>query len=168
MFNAHRRKEMLPLSDTTAAYLAGLFDGEGCVGILFKKNKGNKAACFKLQCSVTSTDKSILEWAKETTGLGCLYERKKIPKRRVTYQWLFCGFGAEQILRVLLPHSRIKREQIELALEFRTLMQRRPFEKIAQQNWSRMGNIRNNISQLNGGGRGIFKKHDLKSPYVEV
>ncbi len=56
-----------------AAYIAGLFDGEGCV--MYKqimKKRGNKKAypTWDIRMEINMTDKSVIQWIHETLKVG--------------------------------------------------------------------------------------------------
>ena len=76
-------------------------------------------------------------------------------------------FGAEQILKAIQIYSKIKAKEIEIALEFRTLGQKRPYQKIPSSNFIRMVELREELMDLHGGN----KKPEvcpIKNSYVEV
>ena len=66
------------MDQSDAAYLAGLFDGEGC--IYFKKTRQKKHQrpgkpihnVMVIRMEIAMTDKSVLEWVWETTGVEVL------------------------------------------------------------------------------------------------
>ena len=56
------------------AYIAGLFDGEGCITYkqYMRKRKGQKKAypTWSIRMEIAMTDKSILVWLHEVLGVG--------------------------------------------------------------------------------------------------
>ena len=79
---------MIP--ETDAAYIAGLFDGEGSVhfkrGIEKKKRHNGKPGyrlsnSMRINMEITMTDESVLIWVHETLGVGTL--RPKTVKGRL-------------------------------------------------------------------------------------
>ncbi len=67
------------IHDTDAAYIAGLFDGEGSIHFkrgIEKKKKHNGKPGYRLSNSmrinmeITMTDESVLIWVHETLGVG--------------------------------------------------------------------------------------------------
>ena len=70
-----------------AAYIAGLFDGEGTVTYkkyFERKKKGNKVNrynCWRISMEVAMTDKSVLIWLHQTLGVGTLTSKKVNGKR---------------------------------------------------------------------------------------
>jgi len=105
------------LRATEAAYLAGLFDGEGSVCIL-KREQGERVYHW-LQISIGNTDKPVLAWVRDTFG-GHLSDNAQRHTSMNLRAWRWradCGKAAE-VLEIMLPYLRIKREHTRLAIEF--------------------------------------------------
>ena len=68
------------MKDTNVAYIAGLFDGEGCVSYkqYMRKRSNNKKAypTWQIRLEMAMTDKSILIWVCEVLGVGTVTEKK--------------------------------------------------------------------------------------------
>ena len=80
-----------------AAYIAGLFDGEG--SITYKKYKEKKKTgtynCWRIVMEISMTDQSVLIWLTEVLGCGTL--RKK-PRKGHKMQWRWrCSFRDEDL-----------------------------------------------------------------------
>ena len=62
------------MTEAEAAYIAGLFDGEGT--ITYKKYKEKKRNgiydCWRISMEIAMTDKSVLIWLTEVLGCGTL------------------------------------------------------------------------------------------------
>ena len=75
------------MTETEAAYIAGLFDGEG--SITYKKyperkKKGNKVNtynCWRISMEIAMTDQSVLSWLHESLGVGTITPKKVNGKR---------------------------------------------------------------------------------------
>ena len=67
------------MKETDAAYIAGLFDGEGHV--IYKQypkqRKGQKKAypTWQIRLEIAMTDKSVLVWLNEILGVGTVGEK---------------------------------------------------------------------------------------------
>ena len=63
---------MIP--ETDRAYIAGLFDGEGCVSYkqYMRKRKHNKKPypTWQIRLEIAMTDKSLLLWLHEVLNVG--------------------------------------------------------------------------------------------------
>ena len=65
----------------TIAYIAGLFDGEGCVSCkkvkTKRKDRGGKIYNqWYIRCEIAMTDKHVIEWIHQTLGFGWCAEKK--------------------------------------------------------------------------------------------
>lgn len=89
-----------------AAYLAGLFDGEGCVSVCSPR--------YKLSVSIGNQHLPILEMILEDYG-GHIYHHSTV-KGRINWVWKIFGHLSQPFLETILPFSIIKKEQIELGL----------------------------------------------------
>jgi len=97
------------------AYLAGLFDGEGCIRIA-KVNNGETFG-YSLQIAVQLLyQKTILEIYQCFGGSVSSSLMKK--KGQKSYTWYCCGFKAAEILELMFPYLREKKEQARLALDY--------------------------------------------------
>ena len=72
------------MSTDTIAYIAGLFDGEGCVSCKKKKTKrkdrgGKIYNQWYIRCEIAMTDKHIIEWIHETLGFGWCADSRRSP-----------------------------------------------------------------------------------------
>lgn len=105
---------MYSLSDNELAYIAGLFDGEGCIRLHVYKN-GKASINFKI--CMTACD--LLEGLCESTGLGTthIYQPKYNRRRAVCY-WNIAANQAVELCKAILPWTRLKRGQIEVILDY--------------------------------------------------
>ncbi len=107
--------DIFELTSGDLAYFAGLFDGEGTIG-LAKMAKQNSYS-FSLGVGMTSP-KAINDLHNAFGGRIWLKEYPN-PKWRPLWNWYVYGKRAELILRTLLPFLRVKREEAELVLRMR-------------------------------------------------
>ena len=67
------------MPDTEAAYIAGLFDGEGCVSYkqYMRQRPHNKKPypTWQIKLEIAMTEKSILVWLCEVLGVGTVTEK---------------------------------------------------------------------------------------------
>ena len=82
------------MKETEAAYIAGLFDGEGHVVYKQypKKRKGQKKAypTWKITLEMNMTEESIIRWVHEVLGVGTVCKKppsKKQIGRRMQWRW---------------------------------------------------------------------------------
>jgi len=102
-------------------YVAGLFDGEGCVEINKHEYwKNAKSTIYTMSLSLNNTHKPSVTHMKELFG-GCVYKKTadKRQNRKPLWHWSVRAKQAEIVLKKLLPYLRIKKEQALIALKFR-------------------------------------------------
>ena len=100
-------------SDLELAYLAGIFDGEGCVRI----HKSGKS--FVLQVNVGNTSPGIVNCFHKVFG-GCVAPlgSPRMPHHKQGYYWKVYSENAYRCLKELLPFLLIKHEEAEVAIKF--------------------------------------------------
>ena len=114
-------------------WLAGFWEGEGCLNITHAHRKGSSVYCYKngrkygpyivkrdvrkIQVVISSTNKKVLEMIVKRTGLGRIYQQKnpgKIKAKKPIYSWRI-----QKIEEVLLflekikPYLQFRREEVE-------------------------------------------------------
>lgn len=137
---------MNTLAFTDFAYIAGLFDGEGCI-VIARKGKTS----HKLYISCTNTYGPVLYWLQSCVG-GVVQKREQRPgKWRKTYIWSMCNHQAAIFLEAILPHLRIKKHQAELAIEFDKLPKFLGHRHVPEEEQARREALRVEISRLNKG-----------------
>ena len=113
------------MTSVEAAYIAGLFDGEGCVTCKKKPTKradrnGKVYNQWYIRCEITMTDKEVISWIHEVLGFGWSRE-KKYSKRPKHYkrQWRWCcGYrDALQFAKLIWPYTQVKLHKIEQIID---------------------------------------------------
>lgn len=98
---------------TELAYLAGFFDGEGCIRIK-KAYNGSKACWVTVQ--ISNSDKSVLDTYEKLFG-GGVFTRGKSPNFQM-YMYELSSTAAIDFLKTMVGHLRGKKSQAEYALKF--------------------------------------------------
>ena len=102
------------------AYLAGMIDADGYIGITKAKPvTGNtKNPRYGLTVNVTNTSKQLMDWLVENFG-GKVYTRKHLPgvNWKTTYNWIVTFGNASELLKLVEPFLVVKREQALLGIE---------------------------------------------------
>ena len=116
----------------TLFYLAGFFDGEGCIGL--ENVKALKA--HKLQIQVDNIHKDQLLMFKKLFG-GSMYlvlRNKYNPNHHDIWCWKLADRKAEYFLKTISPYLITKKKQALIALEYRKLDKLSNIPNIKQMN----------------------------------
>lgn len=113
-------------SPTAVAYLAGMIDGEGTVGIYEARSTRSLRISHYVQVTVVNTDLALMDWL--TATFGGRVDRRRDPSRNPThkqpYAWRVHGPNAAALLEAVEPYMVIKSEQVAVARQLLAL--RRP------------------------------------------
>jgi hypothetical protein len=108
------------ISETSAAYIAGLFDGEGHIQYkqYMRKRFHNKKPypTWNIKMEMAMTDKSVLLLVQDLLGCGTVNEKRYKTPYTVGWkkQWRWrCQFrDAYYVALLLLPYIHVKREDL--------------------------------------------------------
>ena len=106
------------MTELDKAYLAGIFDGEGCVGYYNATPTSSKRPAYHhAAVIITMTDPRIIQWVKEITGLGKVSSSIKTKPRRTAYSWCI-GKKTDVIafLSIIRPYLKLKGDQVDVLL----------------------------------------------------
>lgn len=107
--------------DAELAYLAGFFDGEGCVSIIHTPARGEHY--YEVRVSANQVDPSPLYVMQRRFG-GRLVPLHRNPEHRQIYGWIVTGPRGREALEAMLPFLTVKRTQAILAVEFQKGMKK--------------------------------------------
>ena len=109
-----------------AAYGAGLVDGEATIGIRRACQKRNKSRIsYSLRLCIQMCDTEGIEsLAKQFGGLVLPVKLCHI-RHKQQFHWSLWGRRAASFLTVIQPHIKLKRESVQLALEFQSIQEKR-------------------------------------------
>lgn len=97
------------------SYLAGLFDGEGCVSVRYNGRN------YYLSVQFLMSNHEVMLFLSELGFGGNLHTRYPNGKNRCTrleYAWTISGKRALEFLRVVEPHVIVKKKEVEVALRY--------------------------------------------------
>ena len=83
-------------------YTAGIFDGEGWIGLDGKY----------LALRIVSTDKPLIDFLRKTWG-GYIYKRLPKPNRKTASDWIIRHQSLERLLDAIYPHLIVKKGQVD-------------------------------------------------------
>ena len=113
----------MEISMADAAYIAGLFDGEGSIYIKrmdqMKHKRPGKPVhkVWVIRMEIAMTDKSVLEWVWETTGVGAFGPRKVKEGYKPQWRWRASHRDALYVAKILWPHTQVKLHKIEQIID---------------------------------------------------
>ena len=132
------------------AYVAGLVDGEGCIGIYHRsKGRGYQAALI-----VSNTHRGVLELLQSAFGGDIVTARSR--RLRPCHQWRITDRAAMPLAQALLPYMVIKAPQMALLVAFGLLREefrhapRRP--GLGHDYWERQDSLAQACRWFNQGG----------------
>ena len=112
------------LLETEKAYIAGLVDGEGSIGLFTCNTKGSSTPTYYLQISITNTNKEVLFWVASKIKYGKVGVKPRNNKKwKIAYNWRVNGV-AGKFLEVIYPYLKIKRLQAEIGIEYTKTLQK--------------------------------------------
>jgi hypothetical protein len=114
----------LDLSLTTAAYLAGLVDGEGCLCLCKDLLPRTRAGFRYRACLSIGMTTPILPVLAGEVGIGNVTTRQAGGGRKPCFIWYNGAADCRKLLPALLPHLRVKHEQAGLLISYLKLAQR--------------------------------------------
>lgn len=121
---------MKNLTDTEAAYIAGIIDGEGSIRIQ-KRNYiscGKEQITFVVQINVTNNNIDVLEFLKEKTGVGNVYiHTHPSENHRICYRFTISARIAHDLLKQIYPYMIIKKKHTEIAINYLRCMDNRKY-----------------------------------------
>ena len=95
------------MNEIEKAYIAGLFDGEGCIQLHRNNYKGKRPTAWQAMCVISQKNAKFLKEIRDLIGYG--------TSSKTTYA---VGFRmAAQLISDLQPYLRLKQNQAGLFLE---------------------------------------------------
>ena len=121
----------MTISSEHAAYIAGLFDGEGSIYFAKriekkKKHKGEGyrfSNCMRISMEVTMTDQSVINWIHKVLGVGTVVKkprkglRKDGTKYLMQYKWRCTFRDTFYVCCVLWPYAHTKMPKIQQIID---------------------------------------------------
>ena len=110
------------MENTTAAYVAGLIDGEGCITITWHRNRskssGKDNPRFLPYITVTNTKMEIINWLLENFG-GSFTTAHRTNGWNDCHTWYLCTRDTVRVfLETIEPYVIIKKPQIKMLTAF--------------------------------------------------
>lgn len=106
------------MQETTLAYLAGLIDGEGYIGVKKANRRDATSPMYHERIQVRMIHEGAIALLTETLG-GNYYREKPRATGRPLFCWQASDALAARILEAVLPYLVVKRECAENVLALR-------------------------------------------------
>ena len=108
------------MKKTDLAYIVGIIDGEGCIGIAHRKTK-HHGVYYSANVSVAMVEEYIERWLQMSFGGSVCIQRARKKTHRDCYRWYITSKQAVDFLQAILPYLKIKRPQAEIAIKVEKL-----------------------------------------------
>ena len=113
------------IRESDAAYIAGLFDGEGSIEFTKRKEKKRNGTydCRRISMEISMTDESVLLWVLEVLNVGTLTKkprkgfRKNGTRYLMQYRWRCTFRDAYYVCCVLWPYAHTKLPKIQKIID---------------------------------------------------
>ena len=106
-----------------AAYIAGLFDGEGSVDFAKRKEKkrGKIYTVQRILMRIEMTDEPVLRWVHEKLGVGTVRKRNRSPSIKAHWKdrWVYSVRFREAlyVCKLIWPYAQVKLHKIEQIID---------------------------------------------------
>ena len=109
------------LTETEKSYLAGLYDGEGYIGIIradqSQHSPRHKSPSYRLCVQLSNTNKDMIDWVRDKIGGLQYYTRFENVRHKPCYHLHASSKNAVNLLEAIKPYIIAKQKQLELGLE---------------------------------------------------
>jgi hypothetical protein len=107
------------MKEVEKAYLAGLIDADGSIGIYRNRNR------YKPTVSVSNNNREVLEWCRNLIGKGALCTKQpRKENHSISYDLRWDYNTALRIAEQCLPYLIIKKERAHLLLKWKSVVKR--------------------------------------------
>lgn len=102
------------LNTMELCYLAGIFDGEGCISLTRRRKEAHHHAVYALRLLITNTSLPLIDWLGAKLPGAISVKRQDDPRWQDCFTWTLTGNEqCRQFLRELSPYLIVKRAQAE-------------------------------------------------------
>jgi hypothetical protein len=115
------------MTEAEAAYIAGLFDGEGTITYKKYKEKKTKGTydCWRISMEIAMTDRSVLVWLTEVLGCGTLNKKPRKNGHKMQYRWRCVFRDCFHVCCILFPFAHVKLAKIQQIIEHYSTIQKK-------------------------------------------
>ena len=105
------------LSEAELGYIAGIIDGEGCIGIHKHSDNRGRSRLHYLYVIVSNNNPDCVKFFQKRFG-GWITARQQQKNWNVNYKWGLRSERARNLLETIEPYLLLKRAQAKLGIEF--------------------------------------------------
>jgi hypothetical protein len=156
------------LDPIDAAYAAGLIDGEGYIGMCYRKpNPKYEYGAFCPLIAINMNSKGVLQWLATFTAIGnVLGPYEKGGNRAPGFQWSVTSAGAASFAEQIRPYLKVKQPSADLLIEVDAELSRNP-ARMRDQEW--LMKVKATFHDLNARGtHGPSRKNNWPTIYPTV
>jgi len=103
------------------AYIAGLLDADGSVGIDRSLSKSNAYKYnYRVRIIITNSNYDVICWLKDIVGVGCSHRTGRAYKANWSpvHRWQVVAESARLVLKEIEPYMIIKKDLAKMAINF--------------------------------------------------
>ena len=102
-----------------AAYLAGLIDGEGSIGLFISRSPSRSNYAVLARLTIGMCDEPLIRWLQRTTDSGTVTTwRQQNQTWKPVWVVTWNGYSAADVIEQVWPYLRLKRPQAAKLLEW--------------------------------------------------
>ncbi len=119
-----RPEPQIPDDPMTLAYTAGLFDGEGSIGIRLQRARHSPEKRYHaVNLAICSTDRALVDWLRATFGgqVNANHKENAARNYKDAWKWILLSRHAAAFLAAVRPYLRVKGPQADVALRLRAV-----------------------------------------------
>jgi len=168
-FEVWRENGMPPL---TAAYVAGLIDGEGCIGITVNNRRTKPTYQARIDVGMSEKALPLLEALRRQYGGSLSKTRESTSAWGAAWRWALTSRAeTTPFLRAIKPHLMLKAEQADLALRLLAMVGTLPKTADGKPKWTDQARadaatIRAQVMDLNRKGPTVTQQAGWFARYV--
>jgi hypothetical protein len=135
----HHRIDNMAMTLAESAYLAGLFDGEGCITSQIIDNQAH------VRIIIAQKSPMILNWIKEQTGIGSISLN---TSNNNCYYRVTGRENVRKFIKLIYPFSKIKKDQLLVGYALASLVGKVGSNKTNTYRQEKRTELHNNLREL--------------------
>jgi hypothetical protein len=154
-------------TEAERAYLAGIIDGEGWIGVNVVEGRGRHAGHppqHTIRVAVGNRDRGLIEWIAEHFGGNITRRKCYDDKWGEQWGWAVQSRRASSVLKEVLPYLVVKRTQAELAIQ---LQARKTGQPLTVSEWEARNSLRLQIVEANRKNRRFGPIREFPTPAIK-